>query len=78
MQVFRYFESVGQINPDRLEAYGCGSHRPIVSNDTRQSRGQNRRVEIILHLKDPPYIKRIYRKKPSGIFTYKKFGFRIF
>jgi chemotaxis protein MotB len=78
MQVFWYFESVGQINPDRLEAYGCGSHRPIVSNDTRQSRGQNRRVEIILHLNAPPYIKRIYRKKPSGIFTYKKFGFRIF
>lgn len=78
MQVFRYFESVGQINPDRLEAYGCGSHRPIVTNDTRQSRGQNRRVEIILHLNAPPYIKRIYRKKPSGIFTYKKFGFRIF
>lgn len=78
MKVLRYFESVGQISPDRLEAYGCGSHRPIVSNDTRQSRGQNRRVEIILHLNAPDYTKRIFIKRPPGIFTYKKFDFRIF
>jgi chemotaxis protein MotB len=78
MQVFKYFESAGGIHPDRLEAYGCGSHRAIVSNDTRQLRAQNRRVDIILNFSAPAYIKRIYRKKPSGIFTYMKFDFRIF
>jgi chemotaxis protein MotB len=78
MQVFKYFESAGGIHPDRLEAYGCGSHRSIASNDTRQSRAQNRRVDIILNFSAPAYIKRIYRKKPSGIFTYMKFDFRIF
>jgi chemotaxis protein MotB len=78
MHVFRHLESVGKIHSDRLEAYGSGSHRPIASNETRHSRSRNRRVEIILHLNAPDYIKRIYRKKPSGIFTYKKFDFRIF
>jgi chemotaxis protein MotB len=78
MHVFRYFESVGKIHIDRLDAYGCGSHSAIASNDTRRSRSQNRRVEIIFHLNAPAYIKRIYRKKPPGIFTYKKFDFRIF
>ena len=78
MQVFKYFESAGGIHPDRLEAYGCGSHRSIASNDTRQLRAQNRRVHIILNFSAPAYIKRIYRKKPSGIFTYMKFDFRIF
>ena len=78
MQVFKYFESAGGIHPDRLEAYGCGSHRSIVSNDTRRLRAQNRRVDIILNFSAPAHIKRIYRKKPSGIFTYMKFDFRIF
>jgi len=78
LQVFKYFESVGKIHPDRLEAYGCGSEKSIASNDTRQSRVQNRRIDIILNFSAPAYIKRIYRKKPSGIFTYKKFDFRIF
>jgi len=78
LQVFKYFESAGEIHPDRLEAYGCGSERSIASNDTRQSRAQNRRIDIILNFSAPAYIKRLYRKKPSGIFTYKKFDFRIF
>ena len=78
MQVFKYFKSAGGIHPDRLEAYGCGSHRSIASNDTRQLRAQNRRVDIILNFSAPAYIKRIYRKKSSGVFTYMKFDFRIF
>lgn len=78
MQVFKYFESAGGIHPDRLEAYGCGSHGAIVSNDTRRLRAQNRRVNIILNFSAPAHIKRIYRKKSSGVFTYMKFDFRIF
>jgi len=78
LQVFKYFESAGEIHPDRLEAYGCGSERSIASNDTRQSRAQNRRIDIILNFSAPAYINRIYRKKPPGTFSYKKFDFRIF
>lgn len=78
IQVLRYFVEKGKVPPQRLAAYGRSSYEPIVSNDTRQLRAQNRRVEIMLHFKVPPYIKRIYRKKPAGIFTYKRFNFRVF
>ncbi len=78
VQVIRYFVEKRKVLPERLTAYGCGGYKPIASNDTRQSRAQNRRVEIMLHFKAPSYIKRIYRKKPAGIFTYKRFHFRVF
>jgi outer membrane protein OmpA-like peptidoglycan-associated protein len=34
------------INPDRLIAKGYGSTRPIASNDTKEGRQKNRRVEL--------------------------------
>ncbi len=78
IQLAKYFVSKGAVSPKRLNPYGSGSFRPTSSNDTRQSRSQNRRVEIILNYKAPNYIKRVFRKKPSGFFTYKKFDFKIF
>ena len=78
IQMLRYFAEEGKVPPERLTPYGYGSYEPIVSNDTRQSRAQNRRVEIILHFEPPSYIKRIYRKRPAGIFSYKRFDFRVF
>lgn len=78
IQVLKYFLEKGQIPPKRVEAYGCGSQKPIASNDTRQSRAENRRVDIILNFEMPAHMKRVYGKKPPGIFTYKKFNFRVF
>jgi len=78
INVLKYFISQCGIIPMRLTAYGCGSNNPVVSNDTRQSRAQNRRVEIDLKYKTPAYAKRIFEKKPPGFFTYKKFDFKIF
>jgi chemotaxis protein MotB len=78
IQVTKYFVKKGMIPPQRLTPRGCSSYEPIVSHDTRLSRAQNRRVEIIIHSKMPPYVKRIYRKKRLGIFTYKKFDFKLF
>ena len=78
IRVLRYFVEKRKIISKRLTAYGCGSHRNIVPNDTRQLRAQNRRIEIILHFKMPAYVKRIYRKRPTGWFTYKKFDFKVF
>jgi len=37
-----------QISPNRIEAAGYGSHRPIASNDTEAGRQANRRVEMQL------------------------------
>ena len=78
MRVLKYFVTKGGISPERLTAYGCSSYVPIVSNDTRLLRSQNERVEIILNYNAPAYIKRIFKKRPSGFFTYRKFDFKIF
>jgi chemotaxis protein MotB len=74
----KYFISKGAVSPKRLNPYGSGSVRPIFSNNTLSSRSQNRRVDIILKYKAPDYIQRVFSKKPSGFFTYKKFDFKIF
>jgi len=42
-----YFAS-REINPGRLQDYGYGEGYPVASNDTKQGRAQNRRVEIVL------------------------------
>jgi chemotaxis protein MotB len=78
IQVLKYFVDKGQVPAGRLAAYGYGSQKPIKSNETRQSRAQNRRVEIILNYEMPAHLKRIFWKKPEGLFTYKKFNFRVF
>ena len=78
VQLVKYFVSKGTVSPKRLNAYGNSSYRPVASSATRQSRSQNRRVEIILNTKATAYIKRIFEKKPYGFFTYKKFNFRVF
>jgi len=78
VKVLRYFSEKEDILPERLTAYGFGSTRPIVSNETREARMKNRRVDIVLNSNPPLYIKRIYRKQPNGIFSYKKFNFNIF
>jgi chemotaxis protein MotB len=78
LKVFKYLVAECKVSPNRLTAYGCGSNRPIASNDTRQSRTKNRRIEIDLKYKAPAYIRRIFKKKPTGFFTYKKFDFKIY
>ncbi|MEE8399608.1 MAG: OmpA family protein [Desulfobacterales bacterium] len=78
VQVAEYFIKKGLIAPERLAAYGRGSQSPIASSHTRQSRAQNRRIEIILKFKVPPYQMRMFREKPAGIFTYKRFNFKVF
>jgi chemotaxis protein MotB len=78
VKVLRYFAEKEDILPERLTAYGFGSTRPIASNETNETRMKNRRVDIVLYTNPPLYIKRIYRRQPIGIFSYKKFNFNIF
>jgi len=78
LNVLKYFLKEGKISPKRLSAHGAAGYRPVASNETRESRNQNRRIEIILNFKAATYVKKIYRKRPSGIFTYKRFNFKIF
>jgi chemotaxis protein MotB len=78
IQVLKYFVGKAGISAERLSAYGRGSNDPVASNDTRESRAQNRRVEVILNFNAPLYVKRIFKKRTVGTFTYKNFDFKLF
>lgn len=77
IQVLRYMVEKGRVLPGRVAAYGKGDQNPMTSNDTRKSRAQNRRIDILLDYKAQPHIKRIFKDKKSAFITYKKFDFRI-
>ena len=78
LEVFKFFVAVGKVDPKRLTAYGCGEHRPIAANEARQTRAQNRRVDVILDQRSGERLKQIYKKEPSGLFVFKRFVFSIF
>jgi len=46
--VARYLAERADIPPERVVAAGFGSHRPVTSNETREGRARNRRIEIML------------------------------
>ena len=46
--VVRYFQEKTGLKPEDLEAVGRSFFRPLVSNDTKEGRSKNRRVEIII------------------------------
>jgi chemotaxis protein MotB len=50
--VLRYMIEAGDIEPSRIAAAGYGSTRPLVPNDSPESRAINRRVEFV-YKRDP-------------------------
>jgi chemotaxis protein MotB len=54
LAVTRYLSENDNVRSGRLIAAGFGEFRPLVSNDTRDGRAQNRRVEIHLLSTAPP------------------------
>ncbi len=47
-EVLHYMVDKGGLNPTKLSATGYGKYRPVASNDTKEGRQKNRRVEIII------------------------------
>ena len=48
--VVHYFIQKGDVDPERMEIRALSDNEPIVPNDSRENRAQNRRVEIsVLH-----------------------------
>lgn len=78
VQVQKYFIEECKVRPDRITAYGYGSQRPVASNDTPESMEKNRRIEFIFKNKSPVHSAKIYNESPSGIFTYKRFNFKVY
>ena len=54
LAVTRYLNETDDVRAGRLIAAGFGEFRPLVPNDTRNNRAQNRRVEIHLLSSTPP------------------------
>ena len=52
INVLRYFQDAGKINPKELSAVGQGEYEPIVPNISLKNRQQNRRVEIYIKPKE--------------------------
>lgn len=48
LSVLHYLIDEQEISPDRLSAIGFGEYRPVASNDTKDGRQLNRRVEIVI------------------------------
>lgn len=48
LSVLHYLVTDQGVSPERLSAIGYGEYRPVDSNDTKDGRGQNRRVEIVI------------------------------
>ena len=78
MEVLKFFVVIGKVHPMRLTAYGCAEYKPIASNKTRQTRAQNRRVDIILDHRCEARVKQICREGSSRFFVFKRFLFRMF
>ena len=51
LAVLHYLVNQEGLSPDRLSAIGYGEYRPVASNDSREGRQQNRRVEIVIQPK---------------------------
>jgi len=77
LEVLKFFVVIGNVAPARLTAYGRAEYKPIVTNETRQTRAQNRRVDIILGGKLRQGLEQISEKKSSGFVVFKRFVFRI-
>ncbi|MFH1201817.1 MAG: OmpA family protein [Candidatus Omnitrophota bacterium] len=48
MSVLHYLVDEKKVNPKRISATGYGEYKPVASNDTREGRQLNRRVEIVI------------------------------
>jgi chemotaxis protein MotB len=62
LSVLHYLEKEKGVEPGRLSAVGYGEYRPVVSNDSRSGRQQNRRVEIVII----PKVTKVKEAKPQA------------
>lgn len=60
LSVLHYLVDERDISPARISAIGYGEYRPVASNDTKDGRQLNRRVEIVIL---PQFVKAKERKE---------------
>lgn len=64
LSVLEYLESKGVVS-QRLSASGYGEYQPVASNDTREDKQLNRRVEIVIKPKTTKNIEKSSLKEPQ-------------
>ena len=67
LSVLHFLVNEKGISPERLSAIGFGEYRPVASNDTKEGRKLNRRVEIVIQPKISKIKEPGAHKEPSGI-----------
>jgi chemotaxis protein MotB len=79
LEVLKFFVVLGEVSPARLTAYGRAEFSPIASNETRQTRSRNNRVEIVLSNNSLEKLGSVLKKeeKPSALVVFKRFVFQI-
>lgn len=60
LSVLHYLAEQKGILPERISAIGYGEYRPVASNDTKEGRQTNRRVEIVIL----PQVTKVKEAKP--------------
>ncbi|MDP2923043.1 MAG: OmpA family protein [Candidatus Omnitrophota bacterium] len=71
LSVLEYLESKG-VDAERLSASGYGQYQPVASNDTREGKQLNRRVEIVIRPKTVKKIEKSALAKESQGESYKE------
>jgi chemotaxis protein MotB len=71
MALQAFFIKNGKVPPQLLAAYGWGEFRPAASDQTRETRNLNRRMEVV-------FIHDTKREEPDGAYTFKDFFFNVF
>jgi len=71
LAVSQYFVETGKVPAELMTAYGWGPYRPVASNQLKETRAINQRVEVVI-----AYSKKL--DKPKGYFTFRKFFFNVF
>lgn len=67
LSVLHYLVDKKGISPERISAIGYGEYRPVASNETKEGRQMNRRVEIVIL---PPVTKlKETKKEPVNLET---------
>jgi chemotaxis protein MotB len=69
-RILEYLIREKGLEAKRFTAWGWGQYRPLVSNQTRETREMNRRIELV-------FVHERSTGKPKGIFTFRKFFFHV-
>lgn len=70
LSVLHYIAEDRDVSPDRVSAIGYGEFRPVASNDTKEGRQLNRRVEIVIlpqFTKAEEEVKETKKTKKTGL-----------